>query len=60
MIAKRSAVLYGGDKALKHRRSHDNASVLTVYKEYLGEPNGHEAHNLLHTHYAPRAKYVKE
>jgi iron only hydrogenase large subunit-like protein len=60
VIAKRSAVLYGGDKALKHRRSHDNASVLTVYKEYLGEPNGHEAHNLLHTHYAPRAKYVKE
>lgn len=60
VIAKRSAVLYGGDKALKHRRSHDNASVLNVYKEYLGEPNGHEAHNLLHTHYAPRAKYVKE
>ena len=60
VVAKRSAVLYNGDKAMKHRRSHDNASVLDVYKQYLGEPNGHEAHNLLHTHYAPRAKYVKE
>jgi len=22
-----------------------------VYKEFLGEPNGHKAHELLHTHY---------
>lgn len=60
VTSKRAAVLYNGDKAMAHRRSHDNESVLTVYKEYLGEPNGHEAHKLMHTHYAARPKYVKE
>ena len=60
VTAKRSAVLYNGDKAMKHRRSHDNASVLDVYKQYLGEPNGHEAHKLLHTVYNARPRYVKE
>ena len=60
VTSKRAAVLYNGDKAMAHRRSHDNESVLTIYKEYLGEPNGHEAHKLMHTHYAARPKYVKE
>lgn len=60
VTSKRAAVLYNGDKAMAHRRSHDNQSVLTIYKEYLGEPNGHEAHKLLHTHYTARPKYVKE
>lgn len=60
VTSKRAAVLYNGDKAMAHRRSHDNESVLTIYKEYLGEPNGHEAHELMHTHYAARPKYVKE
>lgn len=60
VTSKRAAVLYNGDKAMAHRRSHDNESVLTIYKEYLGEPNGHEAHKLMHTHYTARPKYVKE
>ena len=60
VTSKRAAVLYNGDKAMAHRRSHDNESVLTIYKEDLGEPNGHEAHKLMHTHYAARPKYVKE
>ena len=25
-----------------------------LYDEYLGEPGGHKAHELLHTHYIPR------
>ena len=25
-----------------------------VYEEFLGEPNSHKAHELLHTHYIPR------
>ena len=28
-----------------------------IYKEYLGEPNGHKAHELLHTEYSKREKY---
>ena len=30
-----------------------------LYDEYLGEPNGHLAHKLLHTHYQKREKYTK-
>ncbi len=59
VIAKRSAVLYNGDKAMAHRRSHDNESVLSVYSSYLGEPNGHEAHELLHTSYSAKPRYNK-
>jgi len=31
------------------RLCHDNTKVLRIYDEYLGEPGGHKAHNLLHT-----------
>jgi hypothetical protein len=30
-----------------------------VYKEFLGEPNGHKAHELLHTKYTPRELYLR-
>jgi hypothetical protein len=30
-----------------------------VYKEFLGEPNGHKAHELLHTKYVERELYIK-
>lgn len=29
-------------------------AVLDAYKEYLGEPNGHLAHKLLHTTYTAK------
>ena len=60
IIKLRTSVLYGGDKAMKVRKSHDNKSVLAIYAEHLGEPNSHLAHNLLHTHYTARPKYTKE
>ncbi len=56
----RASVLYGGDKAMKVRKSHNNKSVLAIYAEHLGEPNSHLAHKLLHTHYTARPKYTKE
>ena len=28
-----------------------------IYKDYLGEPGGHKAHELLHTSYVARKKY---
>ena len=60
IIKLRTSVLYGGDKAMKVRKSHDNKSVLAIYAEHLGEPNSHLAHKLLHTHYTARPKYTKE
>jgi NADH-quinone oxidoreductase subunit G/NADP-reducing hydrogenase subunit HndD len=52
----RAAALYSEDKALKHRKSHDNPAIKQIYSEYLGEPLGHKSHKLLHTKYTPRGK----
>ena len=60
VAAKRASVLYSADKAMYNRRSHKNSSVLKVYSNYLGEPNGKEAHKLLHTSYNAKSAYVKE
>jgi NADP-reducing hydrogenase subunit HndD len=32
---------------------------MALYKDYLGEPNSHLAHELLHTTYTKRPKYTK-
>ena len=55
----RAKALYDIDAAKKERKSHQNASVMALYGEgsYLGEPNGHKAHELLHTTYTARKKY---
>ncbi len=49
--AERAKVLYSIDEANTLRFSHDNPDVQTLYKEFLGEPNSHKAHELLHTSY---------
>ena len=43
--------LYEIDDTSAIRSSHENPDVQTLYKEWLGEPNGAKAHHLLHTHY---------
>ena len=53
----RSQAIYSIDKNLPLRKSHLNPSVQKLYKEYLGEPNGHKSHELLHTHYEKRGLY---
>ena len=55
--ALRASALYREDEGKALRKSHENASVMKLYEEYLGEPNGHKAHELLHTHYTARKKY---
>lgn len=57
---KRADALYEEDLACAKRKSHENAEVQELYKEFLGEPNSHKAHHYLHTHYAPRPYYVKK
>ena len=53
--AKRAAALYSEDEASTLRKSHENPNVQLMYKEYFGEPGGHKAHELLHTHYVDRS-----
>ena len=54
---KRASTLYEEDKLMPHRKSHENQQVQNLYKEFLGEPNSHLAHQYLHTHYSPKSKY---
>lgn len=51
---QRRAALYSHDKDLPVRKSHENPSIKKLYGDYLGEPLGHHAHDLLHTTYTPR------
>lgn len=57
---KRAAALYTIDEKSTIRKSHENPVLQKVYAEYLGEPGGHRAHELLHTSYVEREKYKLE
>ncbi len=54
LLKMRAKALYTIDSQKKLRKSHENPYILKLYEEYLGEPNGHKAHELLHTHYEPK------
>ncbi len=56
-IQKRAAALYSEDERQVIRQSHNNPQIKALYDEFLGEPNSHKAHELLHTTYAAREKY---
>ncbi len=55
--AKRANALYTIDEKSTIRKSHENPVLKKIYEEYLGEPGGHKAHELLHTTYTGRDKY---
>lgn len=52
----RIKALYALDQSLPLRKSHENPDIKTIYEEFFGAPLSHKAHELLHTHYHPRAK----
>ena len=52
----RAKAIYEEDAAQKLRKSHKNASVQKLYDEFLGQPNSHKAHELLHTTYVDRSR----
>lgn len=54
ILSKRMSVLYNEDKNKTIRKSHDNPYIKKIYEEFLGEPYGKKAHELLHTHYVKR------
>jgi len=51
---KRAQALYSEDERQVLRQSHNNPQIIELYEKYLGEPNSHKAHELLHTTYAAR------
>jgi NADH-quinone oxidoreductase subunit G len=57
--SKRAAGLYVDDEKSEYRCSHQNPFIVQIYKEFLGEPNTHKAHKLLHTSYHARDLYIK-
>lgn len=56
IVKKRQEAIYKEDRSKRLRKSHENPQILELYKEYLGEPYGKLAHELLHTHYEERER----
>ena len=54
----RAKALYDEDAAKTLRKSHENPEIKAIYDEYLGKPNGHKSHELLHTSYEKRDLYI--
>ncbi len=55
LLAMRARALYSIDQGKTLRRSHDNPAIKTLYQEFLGEPGGPLAHELLHTRYSVKS-----
>jgi iron-only hydrogenase group A len=53
----RMKAIYSEDEHMVLRKSHENPDVIAIYKEFLGKPNSHVSHELLHTHYVERDNY---
>jgi len=51
---RRGCSIYEHDKEQYIRKSHENPEIQDIYQRFLGEPLGHQAHKLLHTHYKPK------
>lgn len=56
---KRARALYSEDERQKVRQSHNNKQVQKLYSDFLGKPNSHKAHELLHTTYVARERFPK-
>ena len=43
---------------MKLRKSHENPEIISLYKEFLGQPMSEKAHHLLHTEYFDKKKVI--
>jgi NADH-quinone oxidoreductase subunit G/NADP-reducing hydrogenase subunit HndD len=50
--------IYTADERMVIRKSHENPAIKAIYAEFLGKPLGHKSHELLHTTYTPRGRYL--
>ena len=58
--AARANAIYTEEKTLTVRKSYENPAVQRVYAEFLTDgPCGHKSHELLHTHYVNRGKFIE-
>lgn len=53
----RAKALYDEDRAMPARKSHKNTQIQKLYEDFLGQPNSHLAHELLHTTYDKQKKF---
>ena len=56
ILEKRTRALFSEDVGKALRKSHENPAVQQLYKDFLGEPYGEKARQLLHTTYTKRAR----
>ena len=56
IIRARHAAIYQADREMPLRKSHENPEIISIYKEFYGEPGSERAHHLLHTHYFDKKK----
>ena len=57
IIEKRMNALHSVDRNKELRLSYKNESIKKIYEEFLGEPYGEKAHEILHTKFTYRDKY---
>jgi iron-only hydrogenase group A len=56
---KRAQAIYAEDEALPIRKSHLNPHIKYIYEKFLTEgPCGHKSHELLHTTYTKRGRFI--
>ena len=53
-VKARMRTLYDIDEKDSIKVSHRNPYIIELYEKFLGKPNSHKAHELLHTHYQKR------
>jgi len=56
ILKARANAIYEEDRSKPLRKSHENPAVLALYKDFMGEPYGEKAHQLLHTSFTKRKK----
>ena len=50
----RMRAIFAEDEGKPIRMSHENPTVVSLYRDFLGAPLGEKSHALLHTHYQAR------
>ena len=55
---KRADSMYSIDEKSTIRKSHENPMMQEIYREYVGKPGENKAHELLHTEYTKKDKYL--
>ena len=56
---QRKSALYAIDRERPVRQSHNNPLIGRIYNDFLGEPNSHKSHDLLHTTYRDRRRTIR-